>query len=167
MKQFSLLMALVMLLTSVGITAFAEDAVIKESASGFYYIEAEGSRPRLSAVSKEKFMQVDGEWFKDMNGNGALDAYEDWRLTSEERTADLLTRMTLQQKAGTLAFGGIGGKNGITVTKFGGNGPDGGMNANAYIDPETEQMNNDTDAYITVDGVVYAPVAYQDRKSVV
>ena len=74
MKKLSLLLALVMVLTSIGFTAFAEDAVIKESASGFYYIEAEGSRPRLSAASKDKFMQVDGEWFKDMNGNGALDA---------------------------------------------------------------------------------------------
>lgn len=164
MKKLSLLLALVMLLTCVRITVFAEDPAIKESASGFYYIEAEGDRPRLSAASADKFMNVDGQWFKDMNGNGQLDAYEDWRLTSAERTADLLTKMSLQQKAGTLAFGGIGGKNGITVTNFGGNGPDSGMNASAYINPETEQMNNDTDAYITVDGVVYAPVAYQIKQ---
>ena len=162
MKKLSLLLALVMVMTSIGVTAFAEDAAIKESASGFYYIEAEGSRPRLSAATKDKFMQVDGEWFKDMNGNGALDAYEDWRLTSEERTADLLTKMSLQQKAGTLAFGGIGGKNGITVTDFTVNDMEStGPTGAAFIQPDSEQMNNDTDAYITVDGIVYAPVAYQ------
>ena len=162
MKKLSLLLALVMVLTSVALPSFAEDAVIKVSASGFYYIEAEGARPRLSAASKDKFMQADGEWFKDMNGNGALDAYEDWRLTSEERTADLLTKMSLQQKAGTLAFGGIGGKNGITVTDFTVNDMEStGPTGAAFIQPDSEQMNNDTDPYITVDGIVYAPVAYQ------
>ena len=108
MRKLSLVLAVIMLLTSVSIPTLAEETVIQESASGFYYIEAEGDRPRLSAASTEKFMQVDGEWFKDMNGNGALDAYEDWRLTSQERAADLLTKMSLEQKAGTLAFGGIG-----------------------------------------------------------
>ena len=161
MRKLSLLLVAVMLLTSVSIPTLAEESVIQESASGFYYIEAEGDRPRLSAVSSEKFMQVDGEWFKDMNGNGELDAYEDWRLTSEERTADLLTKMSLQQKAGTLAFGGIGGKNGITVTNFSGDDLSTGQTGVAFIQPDSEQMNNNTDPYITVDGVVYAPVAYQ------
>lgn len=164
MKKLSLLLALVMLLTCAQTIAFAEDSMIRKSDSGFYFIEAQGNRPRLSAASADKLMQIDGEWFKDMNGNGALDAYEDWRLSSAERAADLLTKMTLQQKTGTLAFGGIGGKNGITVTNFNGNGPDSGMNATAYIAPDTEQMNNQTDAYITVDGVVYAPVAYQIKQ---
>lgn len=164
MKKVSLLLALVMLLTTVSIPTLAEESVIQESASGFYYIEAAGDRPRLSAASSEKFMQVDGEWFKDMNSNGELDAYEDWRLTSEERTADLLTKMSLQQKTGTLAFGGIGGKNGITVTDFSKDDLSTGQTGVAFIQPDSEQMNNNTDPYITVDGVVYAPVAYQIQK---
>lgn len=164
MKKVSLLLALVMLLTTVSIPTLAEESVIQESASGFYYIEAAGDRPRLSAASSEKFMQVDGEWFKDMNSNGELDAYEDWRLTSEERTADLLTKMSLQQKTGTLAFGGIGGKNGITVTDFSKDDLSTGQTGVAFIQPDSEQMNNNTDPYITVDGVIYAPVAYQIQK---
>lgn len=164
MRKLSLALAVIMLLTSVSIPTLAEETVIQESASGFYYIEAEGDRPRLSAASTEKFMQVDGEWFKDMNGNGALDAYEDWRLTSQERAADLLTKMSLEQKAGTLAFGGIGGKNGITVTNFSGDDLSTGQTGVAFIQPDSEQMNNETDPYITVDGVVYAPVAYQIKQ---
>lgn len=164
MKKLSLLLALVMLLTCVRITVFAEDPAIKESASGFYYIEAEGARPRLSAASADKFIKVDGQWFKDMNGNGQLDAYEDWRLSSEERVADLLTKMSLQQKTGTLSFGGIGGKNGITVTDFAANNPTTGTTGAAFIYPDSEQMNNETDPYIVVDGVTYAPVAYQVKQ---
>ncbi len=36
--------------------------------------------------------------FRDMNKNGQLDDYEDWRLTPEERVADLLSKMSLDDK---------------------------------------------------------------------
>src|SRR6476646_8151017 len=38
--------------------------------------------------------------FKDLNRNGVLDPYEDWRLPLQTRVADLLARMTLEEKAG-------------------------------------------------------------------
>lgn len=38
--------------------------------------------------------------FKDLNKNGQVDKYEDWRLSPEERSADLLSKMTVEQKAG-------------------------------------------------------------------
>lgn len=40
--------------------------------------------------------------FKDLNKNGEVDPYEDWRLTSEERAEDLLSRMTLEERAGLM-----------------------------------------------------------------
>lgn len=42
--------------------------------------------------------------FRDANKNGELDTYEDWRLTPEERAADLLTRMDVEQKAALLGL---------------------------------------------------------------
>jgi beta-glucosidase len=36
--------------------------------------------------------------YKDLNGNGAVDVYEDWTKTAEERAADLVGRMTPEQK---------------------------------------------------------------------
>jgi beta-glucosidase len=39
--------------------------------------------------------------FKDLNRNGSLDPYEDWRLPVEKRAADLLSRMTMEEKAGS------------------------------------------------------------------
>jgi beta-glucosidase len=41
---------------------------------------------------------VDGLTFKDLNGSGGLDAYEDWRLTPGERAEDLLSQMTIREK---------------------------------------------------------------------
>ena len=40
--------------------------------------------------------------FKDLNRNGVLDPYEDWRMPMEKRVADLLSRMTLEEKAGLM-----------------------------------------------------------------
>ncbi len=47
-----------------------------------------------------KILEVDGFKFKDLNRNNALDKYEDWRLIHEERSKDLVSKMTLEQKAG-------------------------------------------------------------------
>ena len=40
--------------------------------------------------------------FKDLNRNGKLDPYEDWRLPATVRANDLLARMTVEEKAGTM-----------------------------------------------------------------
>ena len=47
-------------------------------------------------------LEVDGYQFRDANGDGVLAPYEDWRLTSEERAADLVSRMTLEEKVGMM-----------------------------------------------------------------
>jgi len=40
--------------------------------------------------------------FRDLNKNGELDKYEDWRLSDDERIADLISRMTLEEKVGMM-----------------------------------------------------------------
>jgi len=45
---------------------------------------------------------IDGLQFKDLNSNGKLDAYEDWRLDSTTRSQDLINQMTLEEKAGMM-----------------------------------------------------------------
>lgn len=44
----------------------------------------------------------DGTTFRDLNGNGILDPFEDPRLTPEERTDDLLGRLSLAEKVGLM-----------------------------------------------------------------
>lgn len=50
-------------------------------------------------------LKVDGYTFKDMNRNGKIEPYEDWRLTAEARADDLLSRMSLDEKAGLMMHG--------------------------------------------------------------
>ena len=53
-------------------------------------------------VRKKEIIEVDGLKFKDLNGNGKLDPYEDWRLPAEERAKDLVSQMNLDEKVGMM-----------------------------------------------------------------
>src|SRR5574341_806537 len=50
-------------------------------------------------------LQQSGLQFRDLNKNGLLDPYEDWRLSPEQRARDLVARMTLEEKAGMMMHG--------------------------------------------------------------
>lgn len=50
-------------------------------------------------------LAVDDLSFKDHNKNGELDAYEDWRLSPQERAEDLASQMTNAEKAGLMMHG--------------------------------------------------------------
>ena len=52
-------------------------------------------------------LTVDGRQFRDANGNGAVDRYEDWRLPVEVRVADLISRMTLKEPADAINDAGL------------------------------------------------------------
>ena len=52
---------------------------------------------RLDARVKD-IITVDNLQFKDLNDNGELDPYEDWRLDAETRADDLVGQMTLREK---------------------------------------------------------------------
>ncbi|MEL1250945.1 glycoside hydrolase family 3 protein [Aurantiacibacter gilvus] len=54
-------------------------------------------------------IEVDGLQFRDLDKDGALTPYEDWRLTPQERAEDLVARMTLDEKAGQMVVGGLAG----------------------------------------------------------
>ena len=44
--------------------------------------------------------------FKDLNRNGRLDRYEDWRLLPEERARDLASKMSIEEIAGLMLYSG-------------------------------------------------------------
>lgn len=53
-------------------------------------------------VRNKKLIENEGFKFKDLNGNGVLDPYEDWRLPSSVRAKDLAYRMTIEELAGNM-----------------------------------------------------------------
>jgi beta-glucosidase len=64
-----------------------------------------------------KTLRVDALLFKDLNKNGTLDKYEDWRLPLDVRVNDLVAQMTLEEKAGLMVGPSltIGPNGGISV----------------------------------------------------
>ncbi|KAB8038566.1 glycoside hydrolase family 3 protein [Janthinobacterium aquaticum] len=85
--------------------------------------------------------------FKDMNRNGKLDVYEDWRQSPEARADDLLSKMTLDEKAGLMMHGtaptvsdpsgiGLGGAYDLTALQ--------GLIVKQYINTFITRMAGDT-----------------------
>lgn len=64
------------------------------------------SQPELEARNSE-LLSVDGYQFKDLNKNGALDTYEDWRRPTAERVEDLVGKMTLEEKVGFMLISSV------------------------------------------------------------
>ena len=58
-------------------------------------------QPTLAAKSKP-VITVDKYKFKDLNANGKLDKYEDWRLSVDERINDLVAQMNDTEKVGMM-----------------------------------------------------------------
>jgi len=59
------------------------------------------AQPTITARAKS-LLTVDGKQFKDLNANGKLDAYEDWRLPVDERINDLVAQMSDMEKVGMM-----------------------------------------------------------------
>lgn len=83
----SLLAAAVMAGSLLPASVFAEDAAYEQPALN----------PRVKSV-----IEVDGYQFIDLNGNGTLDVYEDWRQDADTRAADLVSQMTVREKIGQM-----------------------------------------------------------------
>ncbi|MGC3948061.1 MAG: glycoside hydrolase family 3 N-terminal domain-containing protein [Chryseolinea sp.] len=57
-----------------------------------------------SVNSGVKILTVDRLGFKDLNKNGQLDPYEDWRLSADERARDLASKLSIEQIAGLMLY---------------------------------------------------------------
>ena len=60
----------------------------------------ESNKQPVLGVRSAKVLEQAGLKFKDLNRNGKVDPYEDWRLSAEERSKDLMAKMSLEQKVG-------------------------------------------------------------------
>ncbi len=70
-------------------------------------------------------LTVNGLQFKDLNHNGKLDAYEDWRKSADARADDLIKQMSTEQLAGTLLHGTLAATGGpMASIGIGGDGYD-------------------------------------------
>jgi len=103
------------LMGSLSLVAFAATIISSTNQTQKWTSEDEGdgivlvkntNGPTLGYSSKSgvKILTIDGLAFKDLNRNGKLDKYEDWRLPVEERANDLAKQMSVEQIAGLMLY---------------------------------------------------------------
>ena len=78
---------------------------------------------------------ADGLTFRDLNANGVLDPYEDWRLSPSERADDLVARMSPEEKIGLMV---------INSRTMGISQPDKGLTSHdGALDEQYHRIKND------------------------
>lgn len=77
----------------------------EESKEGYVRVTQKGGATLGYAPSSGvKLIEDDGYVFKDLNRNGKLDKYEDWRLGFEERAIDLASQLSEEEIAGLMLY---------------------------------------------------------------
>lgn len=69
-----------------------------------YIINKGGKKIGYSKSSRIKLLTINGLSFKDLNKNGKLDKYEDWRLPFDLRAKDLATKLSIEQIGGLMLY---------------------------------------------------------------
>ena len=76
-----------------------------QQSQNFVVLEnSNGATLGYSPKSGVKILTINGLKFKDLNRNGKLDKYEDWRLPVDERAKDLASKMSLEQISGLMLY---------------------------------------------------------------
>jgi beta-glucosidase len=144
-KTMSCALTLGMLVSTVPVQSIMaeenSDSYEKPFEVNVQQVEADGDQVALESHVKN-IIEVDGLKFKDLNDNGELDVYEDWRADTDDRVEDLLSQMTLEEKVGTLFHATVGG----TFTS---------------LYPINDEFLYSNDEEIYVDDAGYTPVYHQ------
>lgn len=92
---------------------FASGLLLSSCADKFKTVEKDGfvvvnndggSTLSYAPDSGVKLLTIDRFAFKDLNKNGELDAYEDWRLSADERAKNLASQLSLEDIAGLMLY---------------------------------------------------------------
>jgi beta-glucosidase len=134
-------------------------------------INPEGQTLGYSATSGIKILTVRGSAFKDLNRNGKLNKYEDWRLTADERARDLASQMTIQQIAGLMLYSAHqaipAGKGGWFASTYGGKPfEESGADPSDLSDNQKDFLVNDNVRHILITSVASPAVAAQWNNNV-
>ncbi|MBP3219731.1 MAG: glycoside hydrolase family 3 C-terminal domain-containing protein [Prevotella sp.] len=105
MKTVKIVTLLAMASALLGLTACDGQKWTERQVDSFMLVTQKGG-PTLgySPQSGVKILTEDGYAFKDLNRNDSLDDYEDWRLTAQERAADLAKKLSVEEIAGLMLY---------------------------------------------------------------
>lgn len=87
------------------VSVSAQQKWTETSKGVFNLIQNPGGRTLgYSPTSGVKILTVNGLAFKDLNRNGKLDKFEDWRLSYEQRARDLAAQLSVEEIAGLMLY---------------------------------------------------------------
>jgi beta-glucosidase len=118
-----------------------------------------------STTSGVKILTVDGLAFKDLDKNGKLDKYEDWRLPVDERAKDLASKLSIAQIAGLMLYSAhqalpAMGSGPFALGTYGGkNFSDGGIDPSSVTDQQKAFLLNDNLRHVLITSVKTPEVA--------
>ena len=127
--------------------------------------QTDGPTLGYSPLSGVKLLRMDGHVFKDLNRNDSLDAYEDWRLTAQERAADLARQRSVEEIAGLMLYSSHQSVPMVDRMGFGASTYDGksfdesGAKASALSDDQKKFLRDDHLRAVLVTGVESPAVA--------
>lgn len=102
--------------------------------------------------------------FKDLNKNGILDKYEDWRLPAEERAKNLASKMTIDQIAGLMLYSShqsipAGGRGRFSGTYDGKPYLESGAKPSDLSDSQKDFLTNDNLRHVLITSVESPEIA--------
>ena len=111
-----------------------------------------------STASGVKILTVDRLAFKDLNKNGKLDAYEDWRLPVDQRAKDLASRLSVEQIAGLMLYSGHQAIPSLPGGPFGGTYnkkpfPESGASASDLSDQQKKFLTEDNLRHVLITSI--------------
>jgi beta-glucosidase len=110
-KATSLMLTAAMAATSLSMTVSAEEVSkysVQDTGNGYILVEQDGGKTLgYSADSGVTLLEDDGYAFKDLNQNGVLDPYEDWRLDTATRAQNLAELMVADGRTGIENIAGL------------------------------------------------------------
>jgi beta-glucosidase len=139
-------------------TEIQEDITLVNNVDGatLGYSNASG----VNIISKDRYA------FKDLNKNGSLDVYEDWRLPVTERAKDLASQMSLEDIAGLMLYSSHqslpGSSRGFGASNYGGKPfPESGALASDLSDEQKKFLTDDHLRHVLITSVESPAVAAQ------
>lgn len=98
------LLAVSLTLAAAFVIASCAQAPVVEEHEGYNLIRQSGPTLGYSPASGVGIIYEGKHAFKDLNRNGSLDVYEDWRCSIEERVADLASQLSKEEIAGLMLY---------------------------------------------------------------
>lgn len=125
-----------------------------------------GATLGYAPLSGVKILTLNGFQFKDLNRDGKLDKYEDWRLPVDERSKDLASKMTVEQIAGLMLYSAHqaipAASSGFGAATYGGKPfPESGSKASDLTDQQKKFLSEDNLRHVLITRVKSPEVAAQ------